>query len=85
LKVWLLLSFKGQFCDVPGRSRPRPPPGLGSVLAPHILDTNEVKEKDSDSLKRDVLGPSVWTQQKLASHQKLFWKMGSVAGARGTE
>ena len=29
----------------------------GSVFAPHILDTNEAKEKDSDWPKRDVSVP----------------------------
>ena len=27
---------------------------MGSVFAPHILDTNEAKEKDSDSRQEDV-------------------------------
>jgi hypothetical protein len=35
---------------------PNPAGSLGSVFAPHILDTNEAKEKDSDSLRRDASG-----------------------------
>jgi hypothetical protein len=35
---------------------PNPAGSLGSVFAPHILDTNEAKEKDCDSLRRDASG-----------------------------
>jgi hypothetical protein len=35
---------------------PNPAGSLGSVFALHILDTNEAKEKHSDSLRRDTSG-----------------------------
>jgi hypothetical protein len=50
------------------------------VLAPHILDTNEVEEKDSDSLKRDVLGPNGWTQQEPTSQQEFRQALGAWQG-----
>jgi hypothetical protein len=48
------LRCSNPVCDVLRRGTPNPAGSLGSVFAPHILDTNEAKEKDSDSVRRDA-------------------------------
>jgi len=67
---------------------PNPAGSLGSVFAPHILDTNETKEKDSDSLRRDAsvfwrldAAGTSRTDKRLSQDMRDFCSQGSMPAA----